>query len=65
MQKFMLDTLAIIIGTVIGMLIFDRIREKHERERFSEYVPSIEGFGRMDIQSPDEIKFSRGTLETV
>ena len=61
MQRFIRDVVALIIGTVVGMLIYDRLKN----ENFAEYVPSIEGFERMNIQSPDDVKFSRGTLERI
>ena len=62
MHRFIIDVLAIIIGTVIGMLIYERLKK---RDAFSEYVPSIEGFEKMNVQSPDDANFSRGTLDTL
>lgn len=66
MQRFIRDVVVLIVGTVVGMLIFDRLKnENFAYENFAEYVPSIEGFERMNIQSPDDVKFSRGTLERI
>lgn len=47
---FAKDIVAGFIGTVLAFLVI-KIWWKHG-ESYSEYVPSLEGFERMDLQSP-------------
>lgn len=65
MASFVLDILSVIIGTVLGMYLYERYVKPRKKDGYAYYVPGIETFERMDIQAPNMTNFSRGTLDRV
>jgi hypothetical protein len=67
MHTIFRDLVVYSISTCLGMWIYDEYvrTAKLRNDAFADYVPSLEGFERMDLQSPDETTYRRGTLDRV
>ena len=65
MQSIVRDVAVYTVATCLGTWMYhEYIRiTKLRRDAYADYVPSLEGFERMDLQAPDMTDYRRGTLE--
>lgn len=63
MYMFMRDVASVFLGGLLAMIVYAWLTKEYYYDPYAEYVPSIEGFERMDIQSPDFVNYKRGTLD--
>lgn len=63
------DLIVYTLSTCLGMWMYDEyvkmMKRKGSTDTYAEYVPSLEGFERMDIQAPDMTNYRRDTLDRV
>ena len=63
MNDVLRDFIVYTLATCIGMIMYDYSVKRWKISGYAEYVPSLEGFERMDIQAPDMTEYRRDTLE--
>lgn len=57
-RPFLETSAATFVGGILALIVFRWLTNR--TSTFAEYVPSIEGFERMDLQSPDAAEFHGG-----
>lgn len=65
MQSVVRDLAVYTVSTCLGMWVYYEYEKatKRRQDPYAEYVPSLEGFERMDIQAPDMTAHRRDTLD--
>ena len=61
--SFMRDVSTVFLGGLLAMIVYAWLIKEYYSDSYAEYVPTIEGFERMNLQAPDAVEYKSGTLE--